>query len=413
VKYSGEREQSRFRLSVSCWQTMAVHFDESKFSAIDALFDEKGGGIATRSASSAVAASDRIVTASSSSKRAGLGANNSSSTGPNTESSASASTRDIQKRLLQVGTTTNSSKKRRRHGEAYDSDGEDEAEEQPKNSNLEGSDDEQEEIGRTAMIQERPPNPATFEYSETEHKMKQKKKKKKGKKERQKEQETLDKKVSSDSAQADADATTTTTTTTTASYRVDATLDQNEEKLPESATTTNGEGGPGDQAATTTTTTTRNNAKKKRRKIRSRQKNIYKDKRDIKPDHLRVEKTPSARHQYQGRPLTAETRAKLSLPPSKSSSLRLAAVATSASSTMQQHADSNSPSFPVNNERGDDVLQEHDIEQGERIVAPKEHFDTDAALLLSSSKAEADAVTAKKKSKKKSRAKKPKYKNLL
>eukprot|EP00934_Nitzschia_sp_Nitz4_P000803 Nitzschia sp. Nitz4//scaffold3_size479765//159410//160225//NITZ4_000066-RA/size479765-processed-gene-0.102-mRNA-1//-1//CDS//3329550656//803//frame0 len=50
----------------------------------------------------------------------------------------------------------------------------------------------------------------------------------------------------------------------------------------------------------------------KRRKIRSKQKNIRKDNRETKPTHLHVGK----RH-YQGRPLTAETRAKLNLPPPK------------------------------------------------------------------------------------------------
>jgi len=50
--------------------------------------------------------------------------------------------------------------------------------------------------------------------------------------------------------------------------------------------------------------------RKKRRKVRSRQKNIYKDRRDRgeKPSHL----VPGNKD-YRGRPLTAETRAKLNL----------------------------------------------------------------------------------------------------
>mmetsp|Transcript_2917 Transcript_2917/g.8301 ORF Transcript_2917/g.8301 Transcript_2917/m.8301 type:complete len:291 (-) Transcript_2917:46-918(-) len=52
--------------------------------------------------------------------------------------------------------------------------------------------------------------------------------------------------------------------------------------------------------------------KHKRRKIRSKQKNIRKDNRETKPDHLVV-----GRKRYQGRPLTAETRAKLNLPAPK------------------------------------------------------------------------------------------------
>lgn len=54
--------------------------------------------------------------------------------------------------------------------------------------------------------------------------------------------------------------------------------------------------------------------KRKRRKIRSKQKNIYKDQREKKPEHLIV-----GNKNYQGRPLTAETRAKLNLPVPKTS----------------------------------------------------------------------------------------------
>jgi hypothetical protein len=57
-------------------------------------------------------------------------------------------------------------------------------------------------------------------------------------------------------------------------------------------------------------------AKHKKRKVRSRQKNIYKDTRlaQYRPSHLIL-----GRPDYQGRPLTAETRVKLNLPPSRSS----------------------------------------------------------------------------------------------
>lgn len=53
--------------------------------------------------------------------------------------------------------------------------------------------------------------------------------------------------------------------------------------------------------------------KQKRRKIRSRQKNIRKDNREEKPKHLIPGTTD-----YQGRPLTEETRSKLNLPSSSS-----------------------------------------------------------------------------------------------
>lgn len=52
--------------------------------------------------------------------------------------------------------------------------------------------------------------------------------------------------------------------------------------------------------------------KRKRTKVRSRQKNIYKDKREHKPEHL----VPGNK-EYQGRPLSEATRTKLQLPPSK------------------------------------------------------------------------------------------------
>jgi len=53
--------------------------------------------------------------------------------------------------------------------------------------------------------------------------------------------------------------------------------------------------------------------KRPRKKVRSRQKNIRKDHRTIKPEHLRV-----GGADFSGRPLTSETRNKLQLPPSNS-----------------------------------------------------------------------------------------------
>jgi len=59
----------------------------------------------------------------------------------------------------------------------------------------------------------------------------------------------------------------------------------------------------------TTNNSSKGNKHKRRKKVRSRQKNIYKDQRDVKPAHL----VPGHRN-YRGRPLTAETRAKLHMP---------------------------------------------------------------------------------------------------
>jgi hypothetical protein len=88
-----------------------------------------------------------------------------------------------------------------------------------------------------------------------------------------------------------------------------------EEDIPENKgeVETGGEELPSQQEETVQT------GKKKRRKVRSKQKNIYKDKRAHyeRPEHLRV-----GNASYGGRPITPETRVKLNLPPSKSSMLR-------------------------------------------------------------------------------------------
>lgn len=135
-------------------------------------------------------------------------------------------------------------------------------------------DEQEEEEGRTAIAERT--SKAPIATSEPTLATKLKKKKKKGKKERQAEAETL---------QAD---------------EVDTTFHQQETEK------TNKEEEQEDS----------NKSKRKRRKVRSRQKNIYKDKRltQHKPGHLIL-----GRAEFQGRPLTTETRAKLNLAPSRSS----------------------------------------------------------------------------------------------
>lgn len=165
-------------------------------------------------------------------------------------------------RVLKVG-------KRNRHEE-----------EQEDETASDQSDHEDEEVeGRTAIAQEKASNgPAAPSEERTEPK--KTRKKKKGKKERQSEQA-----VAKEESAAPRDEANKAETDQ---------AEQNAEEEPTQQQKTN----------------------RKRRKVRSRQKNIYKDKRlaQHKPGHL-----IPGRAEFQGRPMTAETRAKLHLPPSKSS----------------------------------------------------------------------------------------------
>lgn len=134
----------------------------------------------------------------------------------------------------------------------------------------------EEEEGRTALASEKPTTAST----ETIKVEKQKKKKKVGKKERQ--AQASDNEVKHKETGSDDDAN--------AIEAGNNANDTNEEQTKKS--------------------------KHKRRKKRSRQKNIYKDKRlaQHKPSHLILGRT-----EFHGRPLTAETRTKLNLAPSRSS----------------------------------------------------------------------------------------------
>lgn len=158
-------------------------------------------------------------------------------------------------RVLKVG-------KRKRH--AADDDNDDDA------SN-ESQVEHEEEDGRTALAAEKPTKASTGTVPQVE--IKKPKKKKKGKKERQ--AETAEEEAREDKSLEEAPDSN----------------DAPKEDLEKSK-------------------------QRKRRKIRSRQKNIYKDKRltQHKPSHLIL-----GRAEFQGRPLTAETRAKLNLAPSRSS----------------------------------------------------------------------------------------------
>ena len=259
-------------------------------------------------------------------KRGGVGA---------TISPASSGTTELSKRLLKVGT------KRSRHHR------EDVEEEYNVNDNRDDdNDDDEEDVGRTGIYSQYDASKTTKSQQDLllVEGLPPSKKKKLGKKERQRLKEEADKKQN--------EATTSKTET-------------GESSNPDVE-------GDGDGGAVSNNNNNNNNkkTKPKRRKIRSRQKNIRKDTRSMgeKPKHLRV-----GASNYQGRPLTDETRARLNLAPSKTKT---------------------NPFFVI-----------------DRAPAPKVEAGIELGVdaLLAEPSPAAEDVTAKKKKKKKS---KKKYKNL-
>ena len=99
---------------------MMAHFDESKFSAIDALFEGSDDGPQQPTTTTTALNPLRTTTAGLSKKRAGLGADVSTSSSISTNTS----TRDLSKRLLKVG------RKRARHGGYNDGEVDDDQEDE-------------------------------------------------------------------------------------------------------------------------------------------------------------------------------------------------------------------------------------------------------------------------------------------
>jgi hypothetical protein len=137
--------------------------------------------------------------------------------------------------------------------------------------------DEEEDAGRTGIAPKEKKRAAPIGVVEDDSHNLQSEKRKLGKKERQRLKEEQAK-----AAELEAVADTE---------------DTNEETLVDEA----------DESSTN-----KQKKKSKRRKVRSRQKNIYKDKREEKPSYL-----VPGRSYYEGRPMTAETRSKLNLPEPK------------------------------------------------------------------------------------------------
>jgi hypothetical protein len=234
-------------------------FEGGGFAAVDAFFGKSSTPSTSRKEK---AAASELLQAQSEPtqqgpKRLGLGAD--AGAKEEKDSKAVSASNPLTKRLLQVGTKRKLSQKR--DADDYDDDNDDEQPDKEKDDDEDGED----EGGRTA-IEERVPtalpvSAATLAKEAAELKATSKKKKK-GKKERQKE---------------DADA-------------AEAAPKDESQEVEEEA--------PDNEAP-----------KRKRTKIRSRQKNIYKDTRAEKPSHL-----IPGKHDYKGRPMTLETRKRLNLP---------------------------------------------------------------------------------------------------
>ena len=127
-----------------------------------------------------------------------------------------------------------------------------------------------------------------------------KKKKKKGKKERAKDKDTS---IEQQSLNED----TTDAQQSTAKEAVASDKDANETNATKDDSITN----TNNKSNTTTdtdNTATNTNTKRKRKKVRSRQKNIRKDNREVKPSHLII-----GNDDYKGRPMTKETCEKLGI----------------------------------------------------------------------------------------------------
>lgn len=179
------------------------------------------------------------------------------------------------KRILQVGSAK---KRRRKQGFGEDDDDEEEEGAPPH------SDNEEEESGRTAVDNKgtTSKSSAAKVVSASVAALEKLNKKKMGKKERRLQQQQQQPQFDENDEQRDREESTTN-------------------NAPDGAETKVNKSSEGDESA--------QRSKRKRRKVRSRQKNIRKDHRDVKPAHL----VPGQRH-YQGRPLTEETRARLNLP---------------------------------------------------------------------------------------------------
>jgi hypothetical protein len=248
-------------------------FDSHRgFAAIDAFFKGSSSDV-----NPSLAKLDASTFTTKHHHRRGVGAQ------ADAPSSTTASTNTLnqskqEQRILQVGS------QRRRKRPGYNDDDEDDQDVEPNNDNGDSGDEVDEEKGRTAMIHDINNKKIVYlkamSTATTSAVSPQQMKKKQGKKERKLQQTDSVSGENVEKGKGNCDESATNNSKNAVR------LELNEEDEVEN-------------------TKQHEKPKRKRKKIRSKQKNIRKDHRDVKPSHLL---------QQGGRPLTAETRAKLNAP---------------------------------------------------------------------------------------------------
>lgn len=273
---------------------MAAEFDVSGFSAVDKFFGNDETKNKSTISSSSATKEGHVVGSKGKRRRGGVG----TSTDVDDASKKLLSSDALSKKILNVG------RKRRSREDNVDDDEEDEDYIDGGDHGVNDDDDEMIDGGRTNIVEKSTLSKKGKSVAGSSDKLtndqaivgSKNPKKKLGKKERQRQKQQEE-----TSAAATQVEVFEPVAENSAHEQDDETRDSAAEDTKDSAgliTHNNTEKYPG--------------AKKKRKKVRSRQKNIYKDNRtkDEKPAHL-TRGNPN----YQGRPMTEATREKLNLPP--------------------------------------------------------------------------------------------------
>ena len=273
---------------------MAAEFDVSGFSAVDKFFGNDETKNKSTISSSSATKEGHVVGSKGKRRRGGVG----TSTDVDDASKKLLSSDALSKKILNVG------RKRRSREDNVDDDEEDENYIDGGDHGVNDDDDEMIDGGRTNIVEKSTLSKKGKIVAGSSDKLtndqaivgSKNPKKKLGKKERQRQKQQEE-----TSAAATQVEVFEPVAENSAHEQDDETRDSAAEDTKDSAgliTHNNTEKYPG--------------AKKKRKKVRSRQKNIYKDNRtkDEKPAHL-TRGNPN----YQGRPMTEATREKLNLPP--------------------------------------------------------------------------------------------------
>ena len=261
-----------------------AEFDANAFSVVDNYFVIDKEGVSqeeTTKKNTTTTTKSHSAGKDAAARRLGVGASSKPTPPPTGNKNDAAS------RILKVGT-----KKRGLFSQGIGDNHEDELVVGLEDENGQADDDdEEEEPGRTGIATEHNATNRnnTLGIDRSSEETKGKKKKKAGKKERQKGKEEEEKE--------------TTNVDEPSSESLSSQKDVNDPVTSEKSVEKEDQ-----QEHCNNDTKPKENRKRKRRKIRSRQKNIYKDNRapDAKPTHL----LPGG-YEYLGRPMTAETRAKL------------------------------------------------------------------------------------------------------